>query len=174
MFCSMFSIHQCMPYLPSLINTRVPQTCLIQCVRKSSPRFFFSLTYVPTNEPHPFRSEYDSFASTPWITALVSFVQTVLAHPRVKLIGVCFGHQIIARAMGAKVGRNVSKGWEVSVTDVDLTTQGQNYFFKKEGKDDDILVSKKKKSSLYSKTYRVFFFGEMASERNYCGWVYFF
>ncbi|KAI4107644.1 MAG: hypothetical protein LQ339_002550 [Xanthoria mediterranea] len=79
-------------------------------------------------------SKYDSFASTPWITALVSFVQTVLAHQRVKLVGVCFGHQIICRAMGAKVGRNVAKGWEVSVTDVDLTTEGQNYF-KKEGKD---------------------------------------
>lgn len=41
--------------------------------------------------------------------------------------------------MGAKVGRNVAKGWEVSVTDVDLTTEGQNYF-KKEGK--DVLVRK--------------------------------
>lgn len=42
--------------------------------------------------------------------------------------------------MGAKVGRNVSKGWEVSVTDVDLSPEGQNYF-KKEGKD-DVLVRK--------------------------------
>lgn len=124
-----------------------------------SPKEFVSHkpTYLLTNLIHS-AAEYDSFASTPWITALVSFVQTVLAHHRVKLVGVCFGHQIIARAMGAKVGRNVSKGWEVSVTDVGLTTQGQNYFFKKEGKDDDILVSKKKNSSLYSKTYRVLFF----------------
>ena len=61
--------------------------------------------------------------------------------------------------MGAKVGRNVSKGWEVSVTDVDLTTQGQNYFFKKEGKDDDILVSKKKNLPLLENISSFFFFG---------------
>ncbi|KAL8643757.1 MAG: hypothetical protein Q9226_008139 [Calogaya cf. arnoldii] len=30
--------------------------------------------------------------------------------------------------MGAKVGRNTSKGWEVSVTDIDLTTEGKEIF----------------------------------------------
>lgn len=91
---------------------------------------------IPTNLSS-LNTEHDSFASTPWTTALVTFVEKVLAQHRVKLIGVCFGHQIIGRAMGAKVGRNVSKGWEVSVTDVDLTTEGKEFF--KEGK--DVLVS---------------------------------
>ncbi|KAL8765628.1 MAG: hypothetical protein Q9209_007360 [Squamulea sp. 1 TL-2023] len=77
-------------------------------------------------------SKHDSFASNPWTNALVSFTEKVLAQTRVKLIGVCFGHQIIGRAMGAKVGRNDSQGWEVSVTDVDLTTKGKAVF---EGKD---------------------------------------
>lgn len=36
-------------------------------------------------------------------------------------------HQIIARAMGAKVGRS-DKGWEVSVSPVDLTRRGQEIF----------------------------------------------
>ncbi|KAL8644607.1 MAG: hypothetical protein Q9210_007167 [Variospora velana] len=30
--------------------------------------------------------------------------------------------------MGAKVGRNEESGWEVSVTDVDLTTEGKKVF----------------------------------------------
>ena len=34
--------------------------------------------------------------------------------------------------MGARVGRNDSQGWEVSVTDVDLTLEGKKVF---EGKD---------------------------------------
>lgn len=34
--------------------------------------------------------------------------------------------------MGAKVGRNESQGWEVSVTDVDLTAEGKKLF---DGKD---------------------------------------
>ncbi|KAL8676528.1 MAG: hypothetical protein Q9186_006959 [Xanthomendoza sp. 1 TL-2023] len=77
-------------------------------------------------------SKYDSFATNPWTNALVDFTKQILAQTRVKLVGVCFGHQIIGRAMGAKVGRNDSQGWEVSVTDVDLTTEGQTFF---EGKD---------------------------------------
>lgn len=76
--------------------------------------------------------EYDSFASIPWTNQLVDFVKSILAQNRVKLVGVCFGHQIIGRAMGAKVGRNEAQGWEVSVTDVDLTEQGKKVF---EGKD---------------------------------------
>ncbi|KAL8861691.1 MAG: hypothetical protein Q9178_001892 [Gyalolechia marmorata] len=77
-------------------------------------------------------SKFDSFADNPWTNKLVEFVKEILAQNRVKLIGVCFGHQIIGRAMGAKVGRNDSQGWEVSVTDVDLTSEGKEIF---EGKD---------------------------------------
>lgn len=82
------------------------------------------------------QSEYDSFVDIPWTNQLVDFVKKILAQDRVKLVGVCFGHQIIGRAMGAKVGRNEEQGWEVSVTDVDLTPEGQKVF---EGK--EVLVS---------------------------------
>ncbi|KAL8831096.1 MAG: hypothetical protein Q9170_005446 [Blastenia crenularia] len=77
-------------------------------------------------------SKFDSFADTPWTNKLVDFVKSILSQDRVKLVGVCFGHQIIGRAMGAKVGRNEDQGWEVSITDVDLTEQGKKVF---EGKD---------------------------------------
>ena len=40
--------------------------------------------------------------------------------------------------MGAKVGRNDTQGWETSVTDVDLTTEGRRFFF---GEGKDVLVS---------------------------------
>lgn len=43
------------------------------------------------------------------------------------LLGICFGHQIIARALGAKVGVN-PKGWEVAATPVTLTSKGQEIF----------------------------------------------
>ncbi|KAL8807947.1 MAG: hypothetical protein Q9182_000413 [Xanthomendoza sp. 2 TL-2023] len=77
-------------------------------------------------------SKFDSFATDPWTNALVDFTKQILAQTRVKLVGVCFGHQIIGRAMGARVGRNDSQGWEVSVTDVDLTAEGKSFF---EGRD---------------------------------------
>ena len=46
--------------------------------------------------------------------------------------------------MGARVGRNdPQKGWEVSVTEVDLTNQGRRFFFDgdKEEQEKEVLVS---------------------------------
>ncbi|KAL8694833.1 MAG: hypothetical protein Q9218_000592 [Villophora microphyllina] len=73
-------------------------------------------------------SKFDSFADIPWTNKLVEYIKEILAQDRVKLVGVCFGHQIIGRAMGAKVGRNEKQGWEVSVIDVDLTAEGKHLF----------------------------------------------
>lgn len=72
-------------------------------------------------------SKFNSFDDDPWILKLVDFTQQVLAQKRVRLVGVCFGHQIIGRAMNVKVARS-NKGWEVSVTAMDLTKLGQEIF----------------------------------------------
>jgi GMP synthase-like glutamine amidotransferase len=58
---------------------------------------------------------------------LVEFTQKALAQSRVRIIGVCFGHQIVARAMGVEVGRNAD-GWEAAVNDVQLTDKGKDVF----------------------------------------------
>ncbi|RKF80615.1 putative glutamine amidotransferase-like protein C13C5.04 [Golovinomyces cichoracearum] len=74
-------------------------------------------------------STSSTFDSEPWITQVNDFVKTILAQDRVRLIGVCFGHQITARAIegiGA-VGRNV-RGWELGVTNIDLTERGKEVF----------------------------------------------
>jgi len=42
-------------------------------------------------------------------------------------MGVCFGHQIIGRAMDQKVDRS-DKGWEISVSPVQLTEKGKALF----------------------------------------------
>jgi hypothetical protein len=57
----------------------------------------------------------------------VEFTKKVLAQDRVRLIGVCFGHQIIGRALEQKVGRS-DRGWEVSVTPMELTAKGKELF----------------------------------------------
>ncbi|EAS35315.3 GMP synthase [Coccidioides immitis RS] len=69
-------------------------------------------------------ARYNSYDDTPWILKLVEFTKKIAAQDRVRLIGVCFGHQILGRALGAKVGPN-DAGWEVAVHDVDLTEQGK-------------------------------------------------
>jgi GMP synthase-like glutamine amidotransferase len=72
-------------------------------------------------------SKHNSFDNDPWIVKLVNFCKEVLEQRKVRLIGVCFGHQILGRALGSEVGRS-DKGWEISVTPVELTTRGQEIF----------------------------------------------
>lgn len=57
----------------------------------------------------------------------MDFVQKLLKQDRIRLIGVCFGHQIIGRATGVKVGRS-DDGWEISVLPVQLTAKGKELF----------------------------------------------
>ncbi|ATY61516.1 class I glutamine [Cordyceps militaris] len=72
-------------------------------------------------------SRHNSFDNDPWILKLVEYTRAALATNRVRVVGVCFGHQILSRALGCQVGRN-PKGWEVAVTDVELTPQGKEVF----------------------------------------------
>ncbi|KAL0256348.1 hypothetical protein SLS55_008742 [Diplodia seriata] len=74
-------------------------------------------------------SKHNSFDDKPWILKLVDFTKKVLAQGRVRLIGVCFGHQIIGRALGVKVDRSTA-GWEVSVLPFALTEKGKELFKK--------------------------------------------
>ncbi|MGQ0710330.1 MAG: glutamine amidotransferase-related protein [Rhodoferax sp.] len=54
-------------------------------------------------------SKADAFGDEPWVVALRQQVRALLAQ-RKKLLGVCFGHQLIAHCLGAPVGRS-DKGW---------------------------------------------------------------
>ncbi|KAF2275561.1 class I glutamine amidotransferase-like protein [Westerdykella ornata] len=72
-------------------------------------------------------SKHNSFDDHPWILKLMDFVKMVLQQDRVRMIGVCFGHQIIGRASGVKVGRS-DDGWEISVLPVQLTEKGKELF----------------------------------------------
>lgn len=70
---------------------------------------------------------HNSFEDVPWINRLVDYTAQVLAQDRVRIIGVCFGHQILGRALGVKVGPN-DAGWEVAVHDIELSPQGKELF----------------------------------------------
>ncbi|KAL7918582.1 class I glutamine amidotransferase-like protein [Trichoderma austrokoningii] len=75
-------------------------------------------------------SRHDSFTpgENGWILKLVDFVKAMIQdQSRVRIMGICFGHQIIGRAYGAMPERNDS-GWEVSVTEVTLSEKGKQIF----------------------------------------------
>jgi GMP synthase-like glutamine amidotransferase len=63
-----------------------------------------------------------------WIKRLVSWVSTLAKQrPLIKIIGICFGHQIVAQALGGKCVSNSGK-WEAAITDVVLTDIGKRIF----------------------------------------------
>ncbi|MCP4767639.1 MAG: type 1 glutamine amidotransferase [Gammaproteobacteria bacterium] len=58
-------------------------------------------------------SRYGVYDQLEWMFPLQDFIRQ-LAHERVPLVGVCFGHQIIAEALGGEVVKS-DKGWGVGV-----------------------------------------------------------
>ena len=54
-----------------------------------------------------------------WIRELEGLIQTLHAK-RKKMVGICFGHQIIAKALGGLVSKS-EKGWGVGINVYDLT-----------------------------------------------------
>ena len=54
-------------------------------------------------------SRADAFSDAPWVVALREQVTQLLTR-RHKLVGICFGHQLIALCLGAPVGR-APQGW---------------------------------------------------------------
>ncbi|CCA69183.1 related to P.aeruginosa anthranilate synthase component II [Serendipita indica DSM 11827] len=96
----------------------------------------FDVFDSPEEYPNP--TEYDAmiltgsaasaYAPLPWIEQLKEYVARVARdHPRVRLIGICFGHQIIASALGGDCVPNDGI-WEIGVTEVDLTPAGRDVF----------------------------------------------
>ena len=63
-------------------------------------------------------SKHGAYEDHPWIPPLEDFIRAVYASGR-PMIGVCFGHQIIAQALGGKVIKYPG-GWSVGRTEYDL------------------------------------------------------
>ena len=63
-------------------------------------------------------SRHGVYEDHPWIPPLKDFIRTCFAD-RVPLVGICFGHQIVAQAMGGKVER-YAEGWAVGPQDYDF------------------------------------------------------
>jgi len=61
-------------------------------------------------------SPYDAYANDFWILKLCFLLQT-LDVMRKKVLGICFGHQVLCRALGGKVGKAFT-GWDIGLRKV--------------------------------------------------------
>jgi GMP synthase (glutamine-hydrolysing) len=67
-------------------------------------------------------SPRDAWSDAPDVLQLLEFVQRTISRSQ-PVFGVCFGHQLLARGLGADVRRNPA-GWEVGACKVKLTPAG--------------------------------------------------
>lgn len=72
-------------------------------------------------------SSYDAYGHDSWILQLCLLLQTLFAL-RKKVLGICFGHQVLCRALGGKVGKSWS-GWDIGVRKVNLTEDFYSSFY---------------------------------------------
>jgi len=63
-------------------------------------------------------SRHGVYEDLPWIEPTMQFLRACLAQS-VPVVGICFGHQLLAQAMGGKV-ENSAKGWGLGVQRFDL------------------------------------------------------
>ncbi len=68
-------------------------------------------------------SKHGAYETHDWIPPLEDFIRESYAAHR-PMIGVCFGHQVIAQAMGGKVEK-FKNGWSIGRTEYDI--KGQNF-----------------------------------------------
>ncbi|KAK3315950.1 class I glutamine amidotransferase-like protein [Apodospora peruviana] len=74
-------------------------------------------------------SMYDAHGDNPWILELLDLLKRLwVHHPKMHFSGVCFGHQILCRLLGAEIRRCPSGDWELGHSKVFLNNVGQKLF----------------------------------------------
>ncbi|GAB1732216.1 hypothetical protein NU195Hw_g8001t1 [Hortaea werneckii] len=74
-------------------------------------------------------SLYDAHGNDPWIQDLRSLITDLWrTRPGMKFSGICFGHQLLGRVLGAKVEPTPGRKWELAHVNMDLTKVGQKLF----------------------------------------------
>lgn len=66
-------------------------------------------------------SRHNAYDEDPWIEALKAFIRQLDAEKR-KCLGICFGHQVIAQALGGRVEKS-EKGWGIGAGGFEIFEQ---------------------------------------------------
>lgn len=69
----------------------------------------------------------DAHGNDVWICKLIALLKQ-LDSLKKKVLGICFGHQVLGRSLGAKIGRSL-KGWDIGVRTVHLSSSSLSKLF---------------------------------------------
>ncbi|KAG9156742.1 hypothetical protein Leryth_020918 [Lithospermum erythrorhizon] len=72
-------------------------------------------------------SPYDAYSDECWIQKLCSLVQ-LLHLMETKIMGICFGHQVLCRALGGKVAKACT-GWDLGIRQVNIEKELLPWYF---------------------------------------------
>ncbi|KAL5121365.1 hypothetical protein ACEQ8H_000833 [Pleosporales sp. CAS-2024a] len=74
-------------------------------------------------------SEWDAHGDNAWIQKLLDLIKHLWVHrPDIRFSGICFGHQILCRALGSKVAPEPNGEWELSHSPIVLSDIGRKLF----------------------------------------------
>ena len=107
---------------PELIKTFGDYgTMFVDWLSPALPEAHFSILPVHAGAPLPQPQEFDGYLLTgsrhgvydalPWMSPIVDLLRALRDH-RLPVGGICFGHQIMAKAYGGKVEKS-SRGWVI-------------------------------------------------------------
>ncbi len=103
---------------------------------KAAEQFSYKVYPVAEQNPFPEATACQAWIITgspagvyedhPWLPPLMDFIRTVIS-AKVPMLGICFGHQVMAQAMGGRVEKSPS-GWGLGLHEYVLTETGQKIF----------------------------------------------
>ncbi|RLN08859.1 putative glutamine amidotransferase-like protein C13C5.04 [Panicum miliaceum] len=77
--------------------------------------------FVVSGSPH------DAYGEEPWIARLCALIRTLHAMEK-RVLGICFGHQVLCRALGGRIGK-ARNGWDVGVKKVTFARDLKGFEF---------------------------------------------
>ncbi|KAK4337622.1 hypothetical protein RND71_042109 [Anisodus tanguticus] len=72
-------------------------------------------------------SPFDAYGNEHWILKLCLLLQTLYLMQK-KVLGICFGHQVLCRALGGKVGK-ANNGWDIGLRKLSIVKDFSTHIF---------------------------------------------